>query len=87
MTTRATTVRDAVALITGALADPEPAIDRTLDQIIEDLEQAEPIDVITAFAAFTTGLARDLALVTGECSEDIWQLYVDRITRNLTGGN
>ncbi|WP_180685322.1 hypothetical protein [Streptomyces gossypiisoli] len=85
--TRATTVRDAVALITGVLADPEPALDSTLSQVVEDLEHAEPLHIIEAFTGFTVGLTRELARHTGELGEDVWQGYANHITQRLTEGN
>ncbi|MEV8554833.1 hypothetical protein AB0L04_34135 [Streptomyces glaucescens] len=84
---RATTVRDAVALITGILAEPEPTLDRTLDTVVADLEHADPIEVIATLAGFTAGLTRELALATDSLSEDVWQGYADRIATRLLEGN
>lgn len=85
MTTRANTVRDAVALITGVIADPEPHVDRILDTVVADLEQADTLDVIATLAGFTAGLARELAHATDSLSEDVWQGYANRITSRLEG--
>ncbi|MEV8307858.1 hypothetical protein AB0P36_10965 [Streptomyces flavidovirens] len=78
------TVRDAVALISGCLADSEPVIDSALESVLEDLEQASAIDVVAAFASITVTLVSDLADGTPDTREDYWRTRAGRITRRLT---
>lgn len=67
------TTRDVIALISGALADAEPALDTALDDVLADLEEANPMDVTTAFAGITIGLINNLARATDRAPADVWQ--------------
>ncbi|MFC4611159.1 hypothetical protein ACFO9E_25695 [Streptomyces maoxianensis] len=78
------TLRDAVAVISGCLADPEPALDKALDSVLEDLQDANPMDIVAAFAGITLGLVEDLAHGTPDTREDYWQGRAARLSAHIT---
>ncbi|MGW2292285.1 hypothetical protein [Streptomyces phaeochromogenes] len=80
---QAATVRDAVALISGAISDPEPVLDRQLQDVVADLEAADALDVVSVFAGVVVGLLSDLSTATLTPRADLWQDVAARITERL----
>jgi hypothetical protein len=72
MTDPHTALRDAVALISGCLAEPEPLLDDTLGSVLNDLADADPNDVIVAFAGISVALVRAVAHDTPYTPHDYW---------------
>lgn len=84
MTDLADTVRDVVAVISGCLADPEPTLNRTLDHVLTDLQQANQMDIVAAFAGITLALVDDLAHGTPDTREDYWRGRANELAARLT---
>ncbi|WP_236244519.1 hypothetical protein [Streptomyces sp. CC210A] len=82
-TIRHQTIRDAVALITGVLAAPEPLLDQQLEEVVSDLESADPLDVLATFASISVALTQHLADQTPHTPQELWQTYASTISTHL----
>lgn len=79
----AATLRNAVALVTGVLAESEPVLERQLDEILRELDQADQLDVITGFA----GLVDQFAKAIDVPRDVLWQAIAARVAGRLTEGD
>lgn len=79
-------LRDAVALITGVLADPEPnqLLDTVLETVIDDLRTTEPADTVAVFAGIVTHLVDELAATTATPRGELWQGIAEHVSARLT---
>jgi len=88
MTALHTTLLDVVALVGGGIAEldtPDDQIGQAVTAIVNDLQAADPDDVVTAFLGVTLALVERLAKRTGETPEEYWNHTAAGLSARLAG--
>lgn len=80
------TIRDCIALITAFLADDEPHLDHVIEDMVNDLNQVDTNDVVTALIGLCISLLEQLATANGTTAQALWRDSATRIVTRLEEG-